>query len=67
MDCGVVEAVRAERLCVRGSHSRRGERQLPRVVAERSRVRVEVGLAVVVLRVPCQLVWCALVTEVVCV
>ena len=42
-----------------------GERQLARVVAQSSQARIQVGIAVVVLRVCCELVWCALGTEVV--
>ena len=65
MDRSVVEAVRAQRVGVGGSDRGGLERQLSRVIAERARPGVEIGVSVVVLRVGCQLVWGALGTEVV--
>jgi hypothetical protein len=47
----VVEAVGAQRLRVVGADGGRGERQLDRVVAQRTCARVEVGRAIVVLGV----------------
>ncbi len=55
----------AEPVGVRGSHLARGERELAGVVAERPGAGVEVGFAIVVLRVGRELVWGALGTEVV--
>ena len=65
MDRGVVDSLGAKSLGVVGPDRRRGERQLPGVVAERTRPRVQRRLAVVVLGVCRKLVWGALVTEVV--
>ena len=66
-DRGVVQPLRLEHVDVRLVHLRRAVRQLDREVAERTLARREVGLAVVVLRMLCDLVVCALCTEVVCV
>ncbi len=63
----VDEALCTERVDVGLVHLRREMRQLDREVAERTLARREVGLPVVVLRVLCDLMVCALCTEVVCV
>ena len=65
MDRLVVEAVAPELLDVLRTGRRGCQRQLDRVVAESTCARVEVGSPVVVLGVPSELLWCALVTEVV--
>jgi len=65
VDRSVFEPVGPESLRVLCSDRRRQERQFSGVVAQGVRACVEIGVAVVVLRVCCQLVCCALVTEVV--
>ena len=65
VDRPIVEAVPPKDVGVVRADRRGGQGQLPRVVAEDAKPGLEVALAVVVLRVPCQLVWGALVTEVV--
>jgi hypothetical protein len=65
MDRDVAQAVAPEQLHVGGADRRRCEREPHGVVAQSAGARVEVGVAVVVLGVPGQLFWCALVTEVV--
>ena len=62
----VVPAVRSKHVSVLEPDGGGDRRQLDGIVTESAHARLEIGLSVVVRRMSCQLLVCALCTEVVC-